>query len=980
MAQTVDGYLWLGTTSGLVRFDGVRFVDFEPPPGQTLPERNVAALLAMPDGGLWIGFGPGGASLLQRGVITSYSTRDGMPSGTVRALVRDTEGRIWAAALGGLAVLEGSRWKSIGSDWNFSGSATAAMVDHAGTLWVGTTKGVFFLAKGTRRFQPAADQVNYVTHFGEAPDGTIWMAELTREGVRPVPLPGMGRLPPPEIKMPTIAMLFDSQGSLWISSLGQGLRRVPYPERSRLAATGTFVPEDAFTVKQGLSSDFMESIFEDSEGDIWVGTNAGLDRFRQSSLVPIQYPATPGYMSLMAAERGDVWSGIVIDRIWVIRGRRFLPDLPPEMEPLRKAQSNCLYRDPQGVIWLGTTKKLLRFTNGRLDQIDYPPAPASTDTDRAGSALTMTSEKSGRLWASIMGLGVFRLEDHWHWTSLQSLGGPKGMAICSFTDSDGRVWFGFSDKTMVMVNGGSIQVLPPNDIRIGRVRCIHGRSSKVWIGGDDGVAMFDGGRFRPLLASGGFHFRDVFGIVETANDGLWFSDHSGVIHVPKDEMELFKKEPGHPVNFQSFSRLDGLPEPLLKSSVVPAVVEGTDGTLWFATNRGVTWVDPHRISKNTVPPPVSIEAVVADGKQYDPTAHLALPANTANLNITYTGISLSMPERVWFRYKLEGSSQDWQDAGNRREAIYTNPGPGSYRFRVIAGNQDGVWNAAGAVLTFSIAPAYYQTIWFEVLCGLALAGLLWLLYLLRLKQVTAQVQARLGERLVERERIARELHDTLLQGFNGLVLRFQAVMKQIPPDAPARQMMESALNRADDVLLEGRLRVRDLRSEAATGNELAEGLAKCGEELAKEGAEEFSVAIIGAPRLLDPIVLDEVHRIGREALVNAFRHAHASKIEVEITYHPTRFQLRVRDDGCGIDPNVLENGRPGHWGLAGVRERAQNIGGQLSIWSNKGAGTELELVIPAKVAYRRGAKPSTWGRLKRAMLGGESDHARAKED
>jgi signal transduction histidine kinase/ligand-binding sensor domain-containing protein len=969
ITQTVDGFLWLGTTSGLVRFDGVRFENFEPPLGPSLPARNVSSLLALPDGTLGIGFGAGGVSFLKDGIVKTYTDQGGLPDGTVRALVKDREGTIWAATLGGLARMEGSRWRAAGADWGFSGSATAAFVDRKGALWVGTPDSLFFLPDGAKQFRKVGDHLSYVTRLGEASDGTIWMAVLG-ESVRPaLGLENIHRAAP-EIRVASIAFLFDHQGSVWVTSLGSGLSRMPYPERSSQTA-GKPNAVDVFTQAQGLSSDYSESIFEDREGDIWIGTNAGLDRFRQSTVVNIQLAGPMSYKSLMAGDDGTVLVGVAENNFVQIRDGRVMARLTDQFQPIRNVGSNCLYRDPEGVVWLATARNLLRLAGRRLDQIDYPPGSGGSDLDRKGSAIAMTADKSGRLWVSIFGNGVFRRDDR-RWTAMENLGGPKGVAISAFTGSDGRVWLGYGDKTIVVVDGDKIRVFSDaDDGQLGRVRCIHGRSSNVWIGGDEGVARFDGRRFRALVPSTGERFRDVFGIVETADDGLWFSEHNGIVHISKSEVQLFEKDPNRRVDYQAFSLLDGLPAPLQKSSVIPSVIEGTDGKLWFATTQGLAWLDPKRIARNALPPPVSIESVVADGKHYSPSEAIALPALTAEVNFAYTGLTLSIPERVQFRYRLEGLGQDWQAAGTRREAFYTNPGPGSYRFHVLASNNDGVWNETGAAIGLVIAPAFYQTIWFRSLCVLAVAGIIRLLYLLRLRQATAQIQARLGERLVERERIARELHDTLLQGFNGLVLRFEAVMKQMPPGVPARHMMESALERADEVLLEGRQRVRDLRSESGPGNDLAVSLADCGQELSGDGAPTFSLATLGEPRPLDPIALDEVYRIGREAIANAFQHSQGSKIEAEITYDREALRLRVRDDGRGIDESVLSAGRPGHWGLTGIRERAQNIGGQLSIWSSPAAGTELELIVPAHVAYQRGPKPLRPRWLKWALWGGD---------
>ncbi len=288
---------------------------------------------------------------------------------------------------------------------------------------------------------------------------------------------------------------------------------------------------------------------------------------------------------------------------------------------------------------------------------------------------------------------------------------------------------------------------------------------------------------------------------------------------------------------------------------------------------------------------------------------------------------------------------------------------------MIACNNDGLWNGAGAILDFVIPPAFYQTWWFRVFYGLVAAGALWLLYFFRLKQATAKVQERLDGRLEERERIARELHDTLLQGFQGLMLRFQAVMKMLPEHGPAQQMMERVLDRADQVVLEGRQRVRDLRAEEITDDDLPKKLMCCGKELAQDYAPLFTFSIVGVARVLDPAVYNDTYWIGREALINAFQHSRSAKIEVEITYDRAGVRLTVRDDGSGLDQATLERGREGHWGLAGMRERAQKIGAQLNIWSRSGVGTEVKLTIPAEVAYPTSGRQSLWQRAKRTVIG-----------
>jgi signal transduction histidine kinase len=385
----------------------------------------------------------------------------------------------------------------------------------------------------------------------------------------------------------------------------------------------------------------------------------------------------------------------------------------------------------------------------------------------------------------------------------------------------------------------------------------------------------------------------------------------------------------------------------------PALVEAGDGKLWLALTGHLGYIDPHDLVRNPVAPPVRITSLLASGREYLPQAFpIELPQGTTQLRIPYTAYSFAAPDRVRFKYRLEGFEKDWQDAGDRREATYTNIAPGAYRFQVIAANNDGVWNETGAALGFVVLPAFYQTTWFYILCIIAGGSLLVLLYRLRLHQVTSAVRLRLEERIVERERIARELHDTLLQGLQGLILRFQAGTNRVSPQDPGRRVLESALERADQVLIEGRNRVKGLRASAQMQGDLPAALEKVGEQLAQDSDVRFSLAIEGTPRSVHPILKEEAFLIVREALTNAFRHACASSVEAEIIYSRAELRLRVRDNGRGIAESVLAHGVPGHWGLAGMRERAQRIRGQLEIWTRAGAGTEVQLRLGASLAYR----------------------------
>lgn len=371
-----------------------------------------------------------------------------------------------------------------------------------------------------------------------------------------------------------------------------------------------------------------------------------------------------------------------------------------------------------------------------------------------------------------------------------------------------------------------------------------------------------------------------------------------------------------------------------------------------------------------MPPPVLIESVVANGRQHNSSTLVSLLPGKANLQIAYTATSLTVPERVRFRYKLEGQDTEWQDAGTRREAFYTNLAPGSYQFRVIACNNDGVWNDTGASVSFSIAPSYYQTRWFRAAAVVTVLALFWTLYQFRLRQIAHAFNLRLDERVSERTRIARELHDTLLQSFQGLMLRFQSVRDMLPArPAQAVEALDGALNRADQAIVEGRDAIQNLRSSTTAVTELAQAMTALAEDFAlgpdgERSSVTFHVSVVGTPRDLHPIVRDDVFRIASEALRNAYLHAQASQIEAEVTYGAREVRLRIRDDGKGIDQQHLNAGRARHWGLTNMRERAEQIGSELSLWSEVGAGTEVELRLPRSVAYGPSHRRGFWGRTR----------------
>jgi signal transduction histidine kinase/ligand-binding sensor domain-containing protein len=947
LAQTADGWLWLGTTTGLYRFDGVRFEHFAPLPGEAFRSNSIAALFALPTGELWIGFVYGGASVLKDGHLTHFTERDGLPSGMVLGFETAADGALWMATTTGLMRYQGGRWSKIGPDWNYpAAGAYSLMRDQQGTLWAATGETVLALRPGKRQFEDPHLGVDGDASFMQAQDGSTWVR--TEQGSRQIAA-GSGKRDPWIAQRTSDSTLFDRDGALWTAACAVGVCRLARPREitgrpilARVDAT------DAFTSKNGLTADAGMTLLEDREGNIWFTTRRGLDRFRHSNIVTVLFPESVVNVALVADDQGAVWAGTNMrsgtpDWLWRIDGR---PARASGVEP----PITCAYRAQDGSLWFGGPKALWHKQGERFTRVELP------QKEKAADVHAITQDGAGRLWIGVVRAGTFRLDPS-GWTpygNLREL--PRITPTAAVTDLQGRVWFGYSDNRLARIEGDAARLYSAADgLNVGTVTAILARN-ELLVGGELGLAAFKNNRFHAVL-SRDTTFSGITGLVETAEGDLWLNGNSGVAHVKAAEWRRALADPGYPVHAELFDFQDGLPGTAQQLRPLPTAIQSADGRLWFAATDGVAWLDPKRIQRNALAPPVVIRSLVADDVRYAPGAAPELPQHTKRLQIGYTALSLSIPERIRFRYQLEGVDEQWQDPGQRREAFYTNLRPRRYTFRIKAANNDGVWNETGAGFSFSIAPTFFQTRWFYALCIVAGGALLWLIFWLRMRQMSTRLQTRLQERLQERERIARELHDTLLQGIHGLTLRFQAAKDSIPEHEPARELMEKALDRADEVLAEGRDRVQDLRAAESMVSDLPQALMKAGEELAQDHPAEFRVVVEGSARKLHPIVRDEAYRIAREAMVNAFAHAQAKSIEAEVAYDRKQLRVRLRDDGRGIDQKILDaGGRAGHWGLTGMRERAQKIRGHFEIWSRPGAGTEIELRIPASIAYKRAAQ------------------------
>ena len=937
LAQTEDGYLWIGSARGLFRFDGVRFELYEPPPGASLPSHNIYTLMATPDGGLWISFRPSGLAFLKDGHLTVFTRPEELPQSQVYSFARDHDGRIWAGTHTGLAMLDGSRWVPVGRDWSFTPERIWTLfVDRDGTLWVATDETIVFLPRGVKTFQPTGTRLGGAVHnIAQARDGRLWMAENSR--ARPIPVAGRdAAAEDPELRVEAHRLLIDRDGSFWIG-YSDGLRRVRFPER---LGNRKVEPDDMAFESFGDSGALTGPVLEDREGNIWFGTLKGLEGFRYSHLVPVSLP--PGHRSstLLAGDDGEVWVGSATPYPVVrVRGEEVIV-------ASGAPKTACVYRDRRGDVWWGGFAGIWRQ---RGDRFDHYPQPHDT-TDQWIWELISDDDGAG-LWAGLDDTGFIHFKDG-RWTNRPRPAGlPEPPPSATYHDPSGRIWLGYTENRVFVLDGTRVTAYSREDgIDIGRIRVIRGRGPHFWLGGELGLAIFSAGRFRTIRTTGGEQFGTVTGIVETREGALWLNEMRGVARISAEEVRQVVANPKHPLSYQRFDFLDGLPGAVQMNFAASTAIEASDGRLWFATENGLVTIDPARLVMNAVPPPVTILSISSDEARYRPSDAVTFAPGTQRVEIAYTALSLSIPERVRFRYQLVGHDTDWVEPGTRRQAFYTGLGPGDYQFRVIACNNDGVWNVIGAALRFSIAPAWYQTSWFRGLslfCGLFVA---WSVYRLRLRQVAGIMSARFDERLAERTRIARDLHDTFLQTVQGSKLVADQALETSSDPVSMRRALEQLSGWLARAIHEGRAALNSLRASTTQTNDLAEALERATENGLHPALMAIRFSVLGEPRAMHPIVRDEVYRIGYEAIGNARAHSSARQLIVELSYGHD-LTLRVSDDGIGIDPVVVDKGMEGHFGLPGMRERAHRIEGQLTIVSSS-HGTEIKLVVPGGMIFR----------------------------
>jgi signal transduction histidine kinase/ligand-binding sensor domain-containing protein len=935
--------------SGLFRFDGTAFERVELPHDPKLSSLSLFSAFAPRAGGLWVGFTFGGAAYLKDGHWRVFSDADGLPQSSPWQFAETPDGTLWIATGRDLARFDGNRWQLVGAQMGLPASDNPILfVDSQGTLWAGGGSSLLFLRPGEHQFrnQPVAAPTPWDGNgMAESSTGTVWLDT----GFDLVPV---ARNPPPGRpgRSSYGGLAFDYDGTLWDPQTG--LWRVAHPEHQGLgAALRVEDIADHYTDIDGLTSRAVRALLVDREGNVWVGTTHGLDRFSAPSLeIPLQVAANLKVVPQIADagvapadDAGGLWVTNGADAVVRYQnGKMSAPIIRQKVEALLHAED--------GSVWFGGRKALWRERQGQLESV-APPGP-----DRDTQALAQ--DKSGGLWASILRSGVFRLKDG-TWTPNGGIAAlPRGTAISIVRDRRDRLWFSYPGGSVAVLDAERVRIYGVADgLQIGNVMALHSGRIGEWLGGELGLARFDGERFSSIPSVAELPLDGITGILETSDGDLWLNSRAGIVHIAATELERSRLEPAYRVRGETLGAFDGVVGSSWMLRPLPTAIEAADGKLWFATTSGIYGIDPARRAHNRVAPPVSIRSLTVAGRTIEPVAGLTLPAYTTAVRFDYLGLCLTAAEKVRYRYRLDGVDADWHELTAARQSLYSNLRPGLYTFRVIAANNDGVWNESGAALAFAIPPAFVQTRWFIALCVAGGAAAVWVVVRLRVRQVRRRLEQRMQDRLNERTRISRELHDSLLQGFQGLMFRLQAVRQLLPERAgDAVQFLDSAMQVGDQAIAEGRDAVQNLRSSSLEGRDLAVSLSTLGTDfgagMEAPSRPEYRFIVHGRPRELTAVVRDEAYRIAREAVCNAYQHAEPRRIEVELTFGDADLGIRVRDDGKGMDPQVFARGqRPGHWGLPGMRERSDRLGGRLMVSSEGNAGTQVELRIPAHAAY-----------------------------
>jgi len=947
MAQTTDGWLWLGTPNGLYRFDGDRFYPFVSTNGERLASQRIWELAAQPNGDLYIGYEDPGLSVLHpdgRLEHLASATKDG-PVSKTNDVVRDRDGSLWVATSFGLRHLERGEWSKPGAAQGCPEVPVTIAPDPGGVLWASTGRHLFRYDAAARRCVPAdplkasADKAEKMVGFRTSPDGRFWAGGDAR--LMLLSAPDASAATAAAVATP-LAYLSQSSGSTALFDRAGNLWALRCPTGVCLAAAAGDSADSDIDVHAATTSRLDQRgqlgslaprvIFEDRDGDIWLGSPTGIERFRRNTLRPLGLPAIKGDYHVAPDADGSVW--LVAPQ--EMRGWRYDP-ASRRLSALPDKYRGATLAPDGAIVFLKNDGIVLRRA-GVETHIDLPaPLPISAWARSDGE----------RIWLGGFNVPV-QLWDGQRWQALTGL--PAGEFVFSTPGRRGQMWRGMADGRLLLFEAGRVRK-DYDQAALGGIGQVTGVSTtpELVVGGDAGVAVLHEGRFRRLRMQRDAALRRVTGFYMAADGTRWLNGESGLLRIEASDWRQ-AVQAGAPLHPTLLDVRDGY----TGAAADVASLRMVKDRLWVTTTDGIIEVDPSRRDHNMLAPQPSLLAVTGDDIAYPLTRPPQIRAGTTRLRFDFTAPALSRPERIMFSYRLDGVDRAWQ-SGGERSATYTGLAPGDYVFRVRAMNEEGVWSTNECTLALHVAPTLVQTFYFKLACLLAGALLLWLGYRLRLRFLTRTLTERLRAQLEERERIARDLHDTVLQTFQAFVLKVSSMLPEA--ESSLGDPLRRSLRDAKGAIEEGRDKVASLRGDERQQTALHDYLRALGAQEAGPG-QQFTLRCEGTPRPLHPLVQQEFCAIGAEALRNALRHAHAAHHEVLVTYGATQLVLSIRDDGRGLDARAAD--KPGHWGLHGIRERARLIHADAHLHSAPGAGTTWRIELRAALAYAHGGPPGRW--------------------
>lgn len=966
IAQTPDGYLWMGTQKGLVRFDGREFHLFSQLNSNGNLIGPVLGLITDSEGNLWVRLQGPGLLRYRDGKFEDFTYNFEIPEVAVTQMCRSADGQaVFATIMNGTLAFNQAKLTAIAPPPHLPNFVVMSITPGPhGQYFLGTRdRGLFRIREG--RVSAVEDvprdwQVNALLSDGAEP---LWIGTdkglFSWKGGKIAHVGLNSALRDRQI----LSMIRDSEGSVWVGT-DRGLYRLD--------------PADNFLPNKENFSDGgpVSTIFEDRENNIWAATPRGLERFRNTVFTTFSASDGPP-----GATNGPVYVDTE-GRTWFAPakgGLYWLKDNKTGHITAAGLDDDIVYSIAGGSddLWVarqhgGLTH--LRNSHGKWDALTYTTKQGLPQD----SIFTVRVTRDGAVWAGTVNAGLTKFSGG-RFTTFTVEDGLASNTIQGILEAtDGTMWFATPRGLNEFSNGRWLSFSTKNGLPSDDVNCLFEDSAGVlWVGTASGLAALRSRRIAILPHTPEPLSEPIYGLREDRDGFLWISTANHVLRVNKTR--LFEPE-FNENEIRQFDVTDGLrnADGVKRDETVSV---GAAGQIWLSLSRGLATANVNRLRIATPPTILHFENVSADGK---PLAlqHQLTASHPQKVTIDFAGLSLSVPDRVRFKYKLDGFDHDWNGPVSSHQAIYTNLNPGSYLFRVSASNSDGIWNSRELSISFTVEPVFWRTWWFALVCLTVLLSLSWTYHRLHLRQLQRQLSIGFEARVSERLRIARELHDTLLQSFQGLLLRFQAVSNEVP-DGKTKQKLDGAIDLAQQAITEGRDAVQGLRSTTVVTNDLAESLRCLGQGLAGDesnGSPRFDVAVEGGAQDLNPILRDEVYRIGGEALRNAFHHSQAKHIEVEIHYGVSQLRVRIRDDGKGIASDVVQDKeRPGHWGLHGMRERAKIIGGNLEVWSSVQSGTEVELTIPARSAYAASPLRHSWFSRKSARSSSGSEASRSYE-